>query len=295
MLSPSESTYLRDQPAFRLPKILFKIALVMSTTTSTTMTLSTPTMSRSVSSEDKPIKVEEEEQGLQSQKKPHNAAMRKFQTSNCADLSVALVSPGFSKQVLNDHTLRENIRLSLSVKNLQQDIIQKRLQGIPADEFDSVTKKAKRMPPNKLNLAVPSQRHTSHHSSARTAPIHGSFRRLPHHESLPTPVHSIHAVQMMRKEQPYARRRSTAYLPPLPHLPPLSSRLTPPDSAKLPSVKPLMHAIPPTPCSAHAWEKGRGEKEVGMNALSRAASLKGMKDDYLRACSMSFDAFHGIS
>lgn len=260
--------------------------------------------------EDIPVKQEDVELEVdeQSRQVPRHhvasaadAARQQMNRNHCDDVSVALLSPGFSRQVLNNSTKRENIRLSLSVRNLQQDLIQSRLNGpaTPIQDTQPINKKQRRMP-NRLSLAA-SNTYERRHAGTRTAPLHSSFRQAVHCDS-PTALHVPQGA--VRKDVLQRRRVSTtassaSYLPPLPHLPPLQhdDNFTPPMTAKrLPPLRPLMHSIPPTPSSASPHhDKTKTGKSTGMDTLSRAASLNLMKEDYLRACAISFDAFHGIN
>lgn len=246
------------------------------------------------STEDRPIKIEDDTQDRVARFRKYSVSAQGCQAKNCAELSAALVSPGFSQTVMNNQTKRENIRLSLSVKSLQQDLIQRRLLGSTDSDADSTDNAKQRRMPARLSLAMTHMQHRD--TAPRTAPLHGSFRRSSHCDSRTT----LHQPQPLLRRDAFQIRRIASNCPPLlPQLPPLQAeRLTPPTTAKmLPPLKPLLYSIPPTPSSAASsnQERVRSGRDGGMDALSRAASLKVMKEDYLRACAMSFDSFHGLN
>lgn len=235
--------------------------------------------------------------------------------SNITDLSIALVSPGFSKHIMNDKFMRERIQQSICVQSKQQDIINQRISASvaksPAHEAQGRT--ARRLP-RRLSLDDTSRVVRG----LQTAPIHGSAR-----SSVTTPGHE-HAEQERDRrssylQQPYKRRRSRTALQIEPHHqagaahaqipsppqvmlppppPPMTAgvhRLTPPQSAglgyhalTLPSLRTTMQGRQPATPPTTALD------EAGLDTLSKAARLKTMREEYLRACAAGFDALYGL-
>lgn len=184
-----------------------------------------------------------------------------------SDVSIALISPGFSKTVLNDSECREKLKQSLDVRSKQQDLIQRRLNVGDGNE------PRKRPGPERLSITRHDQRR--HGASPYTAPLQGSL-------SWPRDQRSTR-VQYRPPQTP----RHPQTLPPLQghvkrnsiHLPSLKQSMTP--------VKVIPQPIQLTPPTSAS---GTG----GLDALSRAARLNRMKETYLRACEEGFDAFHGL-
>lgn len=231
--------------------------------------------------------------------------------SSLSEVSIALISPGFSKTVLNDPISRESLRLSLSVKSRQQDLIQQRLNESETNLVRKTLKKA----PRKLSLDA--GRAISRQIGPHTAPLQGSRSWPRDGRSLST----YHPYQRNTGGSTEIRTELRNRLPPL-----RTSNLYSNSPVSLPSFKPILPAkrIPLPLAAAHAYHpstpsikpptpphSSHGQQSLpfssptevaddgktgstGLDALSRAARLKVMKEDYLRSCSDGFDAFHGL-
>lgn len=204
------------------------------------------------------------------------------------DISAALISPGFSNHVMNDHSMREQIRLSLDVKSLQENLIQERLKA----QVSQVQKILTRRPRKKPKGLTLSRQYDEITSAPRTAPLQGRHRRT---FSL---VHN----------SPRRRISSGGVTPPMVdheiRLPPMTS-VFPCRSCQttstagvfrptqLPSWHALMRTLPISPpTTSHAAQCYTAD---GLSTLSRAADLKSMKEEYLKACAAGFDALHGLA
>lgn len=211
--------------------------------------------------------------------------------SNLSDISVALISPGFSKQIMNDQAMRENLRRSLTVKDKQRDLIQRRLQDqvVPPPPPTSIGNGVRyRKTPSQLDLSKPWSRKIA---SAQTAPIYGSFSQY-----LPSPWLYHKNSRNDPRGLPYQRRWDDGHIP-LKNMHPLpqQTRMTPPQSGKRFCLPSLIRNLPPSPPRSSHEINMIPRDDNGLDTLSRAARLKCAKEEYLRACSESFDAFHGIS
>ena len=196
--------------------------------------------------------------------------------NNMAELSIALVSPGLSKSILNDHKMREKIRLSLTLKNKQQDIIQKRL----LKDVQANCPRRQRRTPARLNFGG-----LERTMSLQTAPLQGAF----------SDVVANHRERHLKPECGPKSCEIAGYRSPClepPHLPaPYLGRLTPPYTAiKLPPLR----DTPIGPTHPLIVQPQLTKTYSGLDTLTKAARLQIMREEYLRACARSFDCLHGL-
>ncbi|ORY86806.1 hypothetical protein BCR37DRAFT_125163 [Protomyces lactucae-debilis] len=181
------------------------------------------------------------------------------------DMSTALLSPGFSKGTLSNPEKRENLQLSLDVKQQQEELIQARMLGHNKGGVRKASAAGRRAP-QRLQLTEATL-HRAERMFAQTAPLHGRF---PHSNE-----RAGHLLPPIRVDGVSTPDSAGRLLPPLKQHFSLSSQPNP-RSAPL---------TPPTPGTA------RFDKT---NALS-VARLQARKERYLTHCAAAFDALYADS
>lgn len=201
------------------------------------------------------------------------------------DVTNAMISPGFSRHMLDDKGRREKLCQSIDVKHQQQEIIDRRMQDPPMPPRVQEVHIYRRMP-RKLSLD-PAAR--GMHISPQTAPLNSSFNtsmsgspRRARGYSRPSPYEAARMEYHHHYMPPTVDRQAQHYVQR-----PYAMQSV--EMQRTPSVLPGMNSLLRQPITPPT-ERG----EEGLDTLSKAARLKVMKEEYLSACSASFDAMHGI-